>query len=1019
MSSKNQLKSSVKYPTSLVIGGDDILAVEIVKSLIEQNGYVIVIDKDNESFREKYKDLKDNKLLTILDYSSIEFLEDDLRRLDYVFFLSHRYDHANLKLSSQEFLQYSNYLDLIINTTKKFDAKLLLTSSIKAHQIMHTVRDKMDFDKDVKEKVAVYSQMEVQRYAEALVFESIDKYSIDARVIRLGRIIGPEMEIDVQHAFDSLVMDAVMGRDLKVRSDGLDTNMYVHVLDAAYGVIKAMFTRDTKGKIYSVANEEEITDLSIAYKLQELVGLDQQIKFDNSDNEYPAIRFHKPAQSLSVIGWLPRVSFERSLVQVFDYVRDLQINEVKEKINKQTSGEVVEDSSVEVDNDSEPKGALARLIAERKAQENSRRGSILLANDKLKERTKAKRKLTQGERFSRYVRKNYDEFTHRLRFLKSITLAELFFYFLVSVVFIVFYISFLAPAFVILKDFALIEYYGLSLDRHVEEQDQVKITQDLERVSSTLEEMGSNYEKFEPIYALFAQEQSFEETSESISSLYMHLESIQEAYEINSTVYELLASSDYKLIYRPTSDSLLEIGTSSLDSGLLSSAIGSSVKAEQLDDRIEATSLSLAQKETTDVLGYDISQIRDQVDKLTQDSIGISKFVQNYSKYFLTDSQQTYAFVLQDESRYTPSGGYPAAIGYLKVREGEIVDMELQPYSAKDQYDFGKLTKEEIEAIQMASVEFVTEDEITFEDLFLVADKDLIEDNINEYFFNRYQEESQAIFFVNTSLLSGLIANTGDIEINQVNIDANSINSSLEILVGEKGLDERNRVIANIAALEIVELAEDPTLLFLLAKNSFGIDSSKDIQIVSTNNQIERDLLGEVSIDEGASELDIFHIIDSNVVLPDQLTQVNIAIEDNFMTFDQVQRIVRLDYQDVEDIERSVVCIPVDAEIEETSTEMGRSILGERMCLSANIKQGDELIVKYSYSPTIENIGGNEYNIKLLFANPPGIRMNYDYDASASGFVFIPSDDYVISGDSIFASGQITSEEIINIKLRK
>ena len=57
MSEKNKLKSSIKYPTSLIIKGNNFLGVEIAKSLIEQGGYVIVIDQDVESTLKRYEDV--------------------------------------------------------------------------------------------------------------------------------------------------------------------------------------------------------------------------------------------------------------------------------------------------------------------------------------------------------------------------------------------------------------------------------------------------------------------------------------------------------------------------------------------------------------------------------------------------------------------------------------------------------------------------------------------------------------------------------------------------------------------------------------------------------------------------------------------------------------------------------------------------------------------------------------------------------------------------------------------------
>jgi len=55
-------------------------------------------------------------------------LQSDLRRLDYVFYLNHHFTDQSQKVSTQEFLQASNYLDAVLDLTAKFDAKFLLST---------------------------------------------------------------------------------------------------------------------------------------------------------------------------------------------------------------------------------------------------------------------------------------------------------------------------------------------------------------------------------------------------------------------------------------------------------------------------------------------------------------------------------------------------------------------------------------------------------------------------------------------------------------------------------------------------------------------------------------------------------------------------------------------------------------------------------------------------------------------------------------------------------------------------
>ena len=195
MSKIRKLHSTSRYPTTLLIRGADPLGIEIAKSLLEQGGYVIIIDYEGEQSRENLEELKDYKMLTLLDFSAIDSIEEDLRRLDYVFYLQHKATDFEEKIASQEFLQFSNYLDTVLDLTAKFEAKFLLTTAVKAHQMIVS-RKQLDLNYFTgnEETHTIYTEFETQRYAESLVKEYQEKVGIDARVIRLGELIGKGIE---------------------------------------------------------------------------------------------------------------------------------------------------------------------------------------------------------------------------------------------------------------------------------------------------------------------------------------------------------------------------------------------------------------------------------------------------------------------------------------------------------------------------------------------------------------------------------------------------------------------------------------------------------------------------------------------------------------------------------------------------------------------------------------------------------------------------------------------------------
>ena len=190
MPSSNKLKNTVRHPTSIIVRGEDLLGIEIAKSLLEQGGAVIIVDKGSRETEQYLSLIESYELVTIIDYSGIETITKELRRLDYVFYLDHQLINFEDRISTQEFLQASNYLDSILDLTAKFDAKFLLTTAIKAHQQVIANRNlEYNFGSNIEEKYSLYTELDIQRYAESLVKEYQEKVGVDARILRLGTLL--------------------------------------------------------------------------------------------------------------------------------------------------------------------------------------------------------------------------------------------------------------------------------------------------------------------------------------------------------------------------------------------------------------------------------------------------------------------------------------------------------------------------------------------------------------------------------------------------------------------------------------------------------------------------------------------------------------------------------------------------------------------------------------------------------------------------------------------------------------
>lgn len=1020
MTEKFKLKSSIKYPTSIIVRGKDFLAVEIAKSLIDQGGYVVVIDNNPEEVRKMYKSIENQKLLSIIDFSAIEYLDEDLRRLDYVFYLNHQYDDVFQEISSQEFLHASNYLDLMIKLAVKYEAKLLMSSSIRAHQLILNNTDiDMNFGKSVVKTQKVYTQLEIQRYAEALILESAERLNLDARITRLGHVIGEGMEFDMSNNFDRLVLQAAKGKDLEVYSDGLETNMYVHVLDAAYGVIKAMFAKGTSGNIYSVANEEEITDLSIAYKLQEMTGLSREIKFVDGKNSLPPIRFYKPAVSLSLLGWIPRISFTRALSQVLEYANK-KINSSDE--DQDVAGEDAEEKD-DVYFDDEPKGALARLIAERKLQENARRGSILIANEKLRERAKNKRNLTRYEKLQRGMQTRYDSLAYKLNFLKRVTVMEAFFYLLLFVIFGVIYISLISPAFVIGREIVSLKYYTNQSKQALDNNNYDAFIESSKKAGESISTISDGYQNFEILYKITGNESKYNQNEAALKSVEVYTSSLVNSLGIISSFNEYWLNQDFGLVYTPNSTSVLSVSSSNENKDYGSRLKASEIKIAQAKDRLELAYESAEEKSDINFFGINLEPQINEVLALNEDINSVLGLVSTSSQLMFTDTATTYGIVVQDNSRYTPGGGYPSSIGFIKVQDGQILDIYLTPIEENSSLTISSLSASEVKQIELVSDTLVGSN-VSLDKLFLVKDRATTLDDLKELYDQEYNLEPETFIFIDLQSLSSLLSIVGEVEINRVNIDSESLLTSIDLLQnGDNTINKRNEVITNVFAQSVINLTTNKSRIFsgLAVLNKAIGKEGIDLESLDYN-LYKKFYKDEVGLKEG-DWVEVRAAIDPQKSDVNVFSSLNMKVEDSYSDNLAVTRRITLTSANSVDLETVLICLPPksrDFEFLDSGAVLGQSFSNNEICVVGDFTSSKNISFSYEFNKQIENTDANKYNIQSILFVTPGVDIVYDWDITLSPELsLVDQGNMILSNQKLITSGILEEDKTINFIVNK
>lgn len=1031
-----KLHGSVRFPTSIIVKGANVLGVEIARSLLEQGGYVIIIDSESNASRKLLDPLVKYKNLTVLNFSAINTLGLDLRRLDYVFYFEHKSTHLKEKISTQKYLQNSNYLDSILDLCSKFDSKFLLTTSIKAHQLnISNAHLDYNYELNSTSNHSQYMELEIQRYSESLVQEYIQRVGINARILRLGEIIGRGTEFDQNSSLIKLIRNGLEGKDLKVPGDGLEANYYIHYLDAAYGVLKAQFSASTKGKIFTLANPEEVTILSIAYKLLELLPTAREIRFDSEDDQYPSLILYKPAESLVTIGWRPRIEFDRSLIQTIEYIQELLIIEkaLKEDAslkvsNTKNMSEKIRDFFFVAENEGGDGDAISKLIAERKKLDMARTGNMIQANVNNKSSRKPKEKQSILQKIDTSLHDILFGFSRRIFFLKNVTVTDFVVTLFLITGFAVIYFMLISPLFSLSRNIFFTRVYYDRVIENVSSLNFVEASDNNLKLKDNLESAQARVEDLQYLFSLLNKEDLYSSTQKYLASSIDYSEGYTDLLNAYIPMQTFINNSNPSIVYRFGEDRLLSTNDSEnfkeeLDimyaqRGIIEDSLGriSSSKEEAYvySQRLPA---ELIQNTSEKMLDLD-------------EKFKASQFIANqYNNLPLLMGREkpiNYLVVVQDNTRYSSSGG--AIVGYINftIDQGTLKTLNTEilktPVLNKD-----VVSSDVVSSINLVSSKEVSAENIVFQDLYNISEPNLFLRVIERNFELNTKSNIDLVISTNVGTLSNSMQNQGDINFRQLNFNDDNLLNNISLLNNSNDLIARNEIIMNLYAKNIADAFNNLNNNINDIVNTLAYShNTKDMLYYSNNPEFESFLRSITGVGYSPNA-EIFFGMNHNPDAKSDLIKYPISTISGAINIDAdyiAKSTLNLRLNNVDNLQNGYLCVNGGAQniqnIDVAPELVSTTYSTDKTC---NIYLEDDDL-SYGMSFTSSQFANPEtkQTIFMLRLNKnPGIESNYDLEiAFDPEFEVTPEGtDFIKDNNKYIYSGVLTGDKIFKFELKK
>lgn len=302
-------------PVTVIVNIANPVAIKLAKILLEQGSRLMIIDKITQVKRQLLGDLLVRADCLFVDAESIFKNIEKFKKIDYVYYFLSQLSSGSTypeiypenmeiqKVSHKDFIRESNRLDAYLKLTSSFDAVFTMVTSGYVSQLLEALPE---------------ANAQLQRYAESLVVEFVERNSVNARIVRVGELIGRDADLTSPTYVARLVREVILRRKVNVFGDGMQQNFLIHTEDAVYAILKAAFSPEAKGRTYLAAYPHPFTSLSVAYQLLELTSEEREVVFNEvlpQHDHVAKLRDMCLAPAAGALGWEPQVRLDQALAE--------------------------------------------------------------------------------------------------------------------------------------------------------------------------------------------------------------------------------------------------------------------------------------------------------------------------------------------------------------------------------------------------------------------------------------------------------------------------------------------------------------------------------------------------------------------------------------------------------------------------------------------------------------------------------------------------------------------------------
>jgi dTDP-glucose 4,6-dehydratase len=294
----------------LVSGAAGFLGSHLCEALIADGNSVVGVDNYSTGNSGNLIELNKDPGFTFLEHDICAPLKID--RIDYVFNFASPASPADYARLGPETLKVGSYGTInLLEVARSSSAKFLQASTSECYgdPEVHPQPESYWGRVNPIGPRSVYD--ESKRFSEAAVMAYHRYYGVDTRMVRIFNTYGPRLQPTDGRVISNLMMQALMGEDLTVFGDGLQTRSFCYVSDLIDGIVR--LSKSDEHLPVNIGNPVEWTILECAREVLAVTGSKSKIRFEALPEDDPARRKPDITKAKEVLGWSPKVPLREGL----------------------------------------------------------------------------------------------------------------------------------------------------------------------------------------------------------------------------------------------------------------------------------------------------------------------------------------------------------------------------------------------------------------------------------------------------------------------------------------------------------------------------------------------------------------------------------------------------------------------------------------------------------------------------------------------------------------------------------